>query len=156
MATPAYRKAFREFISSLPGIDDLPAMEQEFYLTPSARAAVLLQASLVEDTLRRMIQAKFVTGMSSDLTSRIFKSNGPISTFGNRIIIGRALGLYGSVFHHDLEIIRELVMHSPTLVTLWNLRLKRWPICVNTYVSWILSCASSHRYIQRNIRIAKP
>jgi hypothetical protein len=108
MATPAYRKAFREFISSLPGIDDLPAMEQEFYLTPSARAAVLLQASLVEDTLRRMIQAKFVTGMSSDLTSRIFESNGPISTFGNRIIIGRALGLYGSVFHHDLEIIREL------------------------------------------------
>jgi hypothetical protein len=107
MAAPAYRKAFKDFLKSRPGLGELPAMEQEFYIG-SARPAVILQASLVEDTLRRAIQTKFVQDMSSDLEERIFESNGPLSTFGNKIIIGRALGLYKSVFHHDFEIIREL------------------------------------------------
>jgi hypothetical protein len=108
MATPSGRKAFRQLLNSSPGIDDLPAMEQEFYLASSARAAVLLQASLVEDTLRRMIQAKFMAGASADVVIRVFEANGPLSTFSNKIIMGHALGLYGNIFRHDLDIIREL------------------------------------------------
>ena len=50
-ATPAYLRAFKTYLASSPGFFDLPAMELEFYGNMSDRAAVILQASSVENIL---------------------------------------------------------------------------------------------------------
>jgi hypothetical protein len=107
MATPAYLKAFRDFLVSSPGFGDLPAMEVEFY-AGSDRPAVILQASNVENILQSVVEKKMRQPLTVDLRERLFDHNGPLATFSNKILVGYALGLFGSIFRHDLDLIREL------------------------------------------------
>ena len=61
--------------------------------------------------------------LSNDLRDRIFEGNGPLSSFSHKILTGYALGLFGNVFRHDLDLIRELrngfahARHPMTLTT---------------------------------------
>ncbi|HEX4114027.1 MAG TPA: hypothetical protein VH020_15955 [Stellaceae bacterium] len=107
MATPAYLKTFRVFVGTTPDFSHLPAMEQEFYLGPD-RPAVILQASSLETLVRSLILTKMRQPISSETIERMFGGNGPLSSFSHKIMIGHALGLYGPVYRHDLDIIREL------------------------------------------------
>jgi hypothetical protein len=108
MPTPAYLRAFKAYLASSPGFFDLPAMELEFYGNISDRAAVILQASSVENILQSVIETKMRKPLSNDLRDRIFEGNGPLSSFSHKILTGYALGLFGNVFRHDLDLIREL------------------------------------------------
>jgi hypothetical protein len=118
MPTPAYLRAFKAYLASSPGFFDLPAMELEFYGNISDRAAVILQASSVENILQSVIETKMRKPLSNDLRDRIFEGNGPLSSFSHKILTGYALGLFGNVFRHDLDLIRELrngFAHAATL-----------------------------------------
>lgn len=106
MPKPAYRKAFDDFIASPPAIEHAEAMEEEFYLGTGDRAAVILQASNVENILRLVLAGRFRE--SKDLNSRIFEGQGPLSSFSHKILLGYALSVYGPIFRHDLEIIKDL------------------------------------------------
>ena len=79
----------------------------EFY-AGSDRAAVILQASNVENILQSVLQKKMRQPLASEFRERLFDGNGPLATFSNKILVGYALGLFGSVFRHDLDLIREL------------------------------------------------
>jgi hypothetical protein len=107
MATAGYVKAFKTFVETLPDFSHALAMEQEFYLG-SDRAAVILQASNVEGILESLLQTKMRQPLSNDLRDRLFDGNGPLSTFSHKVMLGYALELYGPVFRHDLDLIREL------------------------------------------------
>ncbi len=107
MTTPGYLKTFKGFIDTPPDFSHLIAMEQEFYLG-SDRAAVILQASNVENILESLLQTKMRRPLSNDLRDRMFDGNGPLSTFSHKIMLGYAINLYGPVFRHDLDLIREL------------------------------------------------
>lgn len=107
MGTPAYLKAFRDSIQTRPSIAHIDGMEQEFYLG-SDRSAVILQAASVEMSLETLIISKMRRDFPEDLRGRLFEGNGPLSTFSSKILIGYALDLYGPVFRHDLDIIKEL------------------------------------------------
>lgn len=107
MATPAYLKAFKAFLRSRAEFSDLPAMETEFY-AGSDRAAVILQASNVENILQGIIEKKMRHPLSNDIRDRLFEGNGPLSTFANKIMVGYVLELFGPLFRHDLDLIREL------------------------------------------------
>jgi hypothetical protein len=107
MTTSGYLKTFKAFIDTPPDFSHLLAMEEEFYLG-SDRAAVILQASNVENILESLIQTKMRQPLSNDLRDRMFDGNGPLATFSHKIMIGYALNLYGPMFRHDLDLIREL------------------------------------------------
>jgi hypothetical protein len=122
MATPAYLRAFREFIDRPPQFNDLIAIEIEFYAS-SDRAAVILQASNVENILQGVIEKKLRQPLGNDLRDRIFDGNGPLASFSHKIMMGYALGLFANMFRHDLDLIRELrngfahVRHPMTFTT---------------------------------------
>lgn len=107
MTTPGYLKAFKAFVETPPDFSHSLAMEQEFYLG-SDRAAVILQAANIERILESLLQTKMRQPLSSDLRDRMFDGNGPLSAFSHRIMLGFALNLYGPVYRHDLDLIREL------------------------------------------------
>jgi hypothetical protein len=115
--------AICDFLASSPGFGDLPAMELEFY-TAGDRAAVILQASNVENILQGVIEKKMRQPLSRDLRERLFEGNGPLSSFASKINVAYALRLFGDVFRHDLDLIRELrngfahARHPMTLSTL--------------------------------------
>ena len=46
--------------------------------------------------------------LNSDDFQRVFDGTGPLSSFSAKILIGYSLRLYGEVFRHDMDIIREL------------------------------------------------
>jgi hypothetical protein len=107
MATPAYLKTFRAFIDTPPAFAHLQNMEQEFYLG-SDRAAVILQAANVEDTLESLIRTKLRRPLPADLDHRLFETEGPFATFSRKILAGFAFELFGPIYRHDLNTIREL------------------------------------------------
>lgn len=121
-ATPAYLKAFKDFIALSPGFHDDPEMLKEFY-AGSDRASVILLGSFVENILVAVLKSKMRPDLSNTLEGRLVEGNGPISTFSAKIHIAFAFELFGPVFLHDLNLIRELrnafahVQHPMTLST---------------------------------------
>jgi DNA-binding MltR family transcriptional regulator len=107
MATPTYLKNFKAFLASSPGFFNDPEMLKEFY-AGSDRAAVILQASLVEGILEAILTTKMRPDLPKDLKDRLFDGSGPLSSFAAKINVAYALELFGPVFLHDLNLIREL------------------------------------------------
>ena len=107
MAAPTYLKDFRAYLDAEPTFSDLPAMEAEFY-AGTDRPAVILQASNVENILQSLIVKSLRQPLPSDLRDRLFEGSGPMSSFSSKVLVGHALGLFGPVFRHDLDLIREL------------------------------------------------
>lgn len=122
MAQPAYLKAYKEYVWGPLDTTDLDAVATEFYAT-SDRATVILQASALESILQQEIKQRFAQPVSGDLIDRVFEGNGPLATFSNKILMGEALGLFGPLFRHDLNLVRELrngfahARHAMTLET---------------------------------------
>lgn len=110
MATPAYLKAFRDFLRMRidPASDPsgVLAIQQEFY-GGSDRGTAILQASALETILEDAL-SRVMRPLSSDDKGRIFDGQGPLSTFSAKILLGYVLGVYGPKFRHDLDLIREL------------------------------------------------
>jgi hypothetical protein len=100
---PAYLVAFKDYIKSLPDVDEREAMEQEFY-GDSDRACGILQASWVELMVERTLRGR----LRFEGASRIFDMNGPLGSFSNKITIAYGLGIFGTKTKHDLELIRHV------------------------------------------------
>jgi DNA-binding MltR family transcriptional regulator len=75
--------------------------------THGPRAAVLTAAALLERLLITPIMERFVTINEYDY-KELFHTHGPLSSFGNRIQIAYAMGIYGPKMRHDLELILSL------------------------------------------------
>jgi DNA-binding MltR family transcriptional regulator len=87
----------------------------------SDRVTAITCTALLDDMLGATLLTRFVLIGDSKETrkwkDRIFASaNGPLSTFSSKIVIGYALGLYGSPTYADLDGIREIrnkFAHTP-------------------------------------------
>jgi hypothetical protein len=90
MSDPAYVKTFKAYTRDDPTFNDLPAMEQEFY-GESARAVVILQASMVEALLETAIQQKMRRDLSAEMKKDIFEFEGPVGSFSAKVTIAFAL-----------------------------------------------------------------
>jgi hypothetical protein len=100
---PAYLETFKEYTKSLPSSEDQELMEEEYY-AEGDRACAILQASWTELIVERTLRAR----LRVDGASQIFDTNGPISSFSDKIIMGFALGVFGKKTRHDLHLIRNL------------------------------------------------
>ncbi len=100
---PAYLRAFKNFAKRLPTLEEREAMETEFY-GESDRACGVLHASWVEQVLETAIRRR----LRPNLSNRMFDFEGPVGTFSAKIMMGYALGLFGSKTNHDLLLIRTI------------------------------------------------
>jgi hypothetical protein len=105
MSDPAYVRAFKVYTRDDPTFTDLPAMEQEFY-GESARAVVILQASMVEALLETAIQQKMRRDLSAEMKKDIFEFEGPVGSFSAKVTIAFALEIIGPKTKRDLDLIR--------------------------------------------------
>ncbi len=100
---PAYLRAFKNFAKRPPTLEESEAMEKEFY-GESDRACGVLHASWVEQVLETAIRRR----LRPNLSNRMFDFEGPLGTFSAKIMMGYALGLFGSKTNHDLLLIRTI------------------------------------------------
>src|SRR5260221_1856088 len=100
---PAYLRAFKNFAKRPPTLEESEAMEKEFY-GESDRACGVLHASWVEQVLETAIRRR----LRPNLSNRMFDFEGPVGTFSAKIMMGYALGLFGSKTNHDLLLIRTI------------------------------------------------
>lgn len=102
---PAYVRAFKEYAKSIPTVADLAPMEKEF-LGENDRACGILYATWIDIALQGSVESMFRPGLSKERLKRLFDFEGVIGSFGARINVGYALGIFGEKTLHDLEIIR--------------------------------------------------
>jgi hypothetical protein len=105
MSTPTYIKDFKQYTRETPSVDDLPAMEQEFY-GEGDRAVTILQAALVETILESSIERVLQLDLTREAAKEIFQFEGPIGNFSGKITTADALGIFGPKTRHDLDLIR--------------------------------------------------
>lgn len=103
MANPPYLKAFKDFAKSRPTAKDLEEIQREFY-GDSDRSCGILHASWTELAIESAIKA--ILGPNGSIG--LFEYEGPLGSFAAKIKVGKALGLYGTKTHHDLQLIRTV------------------------------------------------
>ena len=101
---PAYVKALNDFAKGDASIDDLDAMEKEFY-GENDRSCGILMVSLVENGLETTLRRTLVRGKPH---SDLFGFEGGLGTFSSKIAMAYAIGLFGTKTNHDLSLIRLL------------------------------------------------
>jgi hypothetical protein len=111
MSEPAYVDRFKEYIRrhdrAAHSGEELVAQAKEFYGT-SARAVVILQASMVEKHLEDAITSIVSPDLSNTSKKELFEFEGPIGSFSDKIAIAYAFGIFGKKTKHDLDLIRML------------------------------------------------
>lgn len=68
---------------------------------------VLLAAQTISNDLALLLQSK-MTGLNSDLKSKLFKGYGPMSSFSARTDVCYALGLIDKRLYKDIDYLREI------------------------------------------------
>jgi len=84
--------------------------------TAPDRVAAIVAASLVEDSLRWALNGYLILNISDDEERALFENAGILSSFHAKILMGKALGLYGSVARGDLMTIKDIrnaFAHAP-------------------------------------------
>jgi hypothetical protein len=89
------------------------------FASESDRAIVVLTAARLDYQLQRVLERYLLPSVSK--TDEFFESQGPASTFSNRIILAFRLGLIDKLFAKSLNLIRRIrndFAHEPTKSTL--------------------------------------
>ncbi|NHF74194.1 transcriptional regulator [Paracoccus xiamenensis] len=72
----------------------------------SDRGRVLVTASMLDDVLTRLLQARLIEGTSS--RDMLRGRNAPLGTFYAKITAAHALGLISDTWHAELNLLREI------------------------------------------------
>jgi hypothetical protein len=103
----------------------LPTTEEAMEVFRAARidsdpiTAAILGAVLVESELEALLRHR-LKRQSDTEWAELVADNGPLSTFHRKILLGRALRLYGEEVNHNLNIIRNIrntFAHAKKLIT---------------------------------------
>jgi hypothetical protein len=93
-----------------PSPEELKALSSDFYNaahTAYPTAAAILGAVVVEQELETLLRRRLVK-RDDVLWSELVAENGPLSTFYRKIVMGRALRLYGADVTTNLHIVRNV------------------------------------------------
>lgn len=102
--TPSAISKLKKLADQRPGIEDI--FEHVSYTQKAEdRAIAIIEASQLENTLEEAITTKMVD-LNADDYRELFKGEAPLSSFGTKIKLGFALGLFGKHTRKDLEAIR--------------------------------------------------
>ena len=73
------------------------------------RGAAIVGAALMDEKLRQVLTACFVSGLSArDLAEMFDGPSAPLGTYGAKCRLGRAIGLYGAELERELRIIGRI------------------------------------------------
>jgi hypothetical protein len=106
MAQAPKIKSLREITRLSPIEAEIDALLSEID-THNHRAAAVLGGAFVEDALEYAIQRRFVA-LGKERLDSLFEYPGPLSSFDAKIQVGFAIGLYGPIIRHDLDVIRRI------------------------------------------------
>lgn len=105
-------------------IDDYQEVLKEFH-NESDRAAAVLGVSFVECYLAKFMKSAMV----ADVKDEVFDSNGPFSTYSQRVQGAHAFGLISGTMKRDLELIgkiRNRFAHHPMRSTFDTAPITDW------------------------------
>jgi len=97
--------------TSLTAMGTLDRFEKELPTTTDHRAMVLVSTAIVEQLLEEAILVHCTKPFAKELRGKLFGGDAEgaaISGFYGKIILGRALGIYGKAFQEDLDRLRRI------------------------------------------------
>jgi Mannitol repressor len=106
MAQTPKPKTLRDLVRLSPTEAEIDFLLTELD-THNHRAAAILGGAFVEDALEYAIQRRLVR-LGKERLAFLFEYPGPLSSFSAKIQVGFAIGLYGPVVRHDLDVIRQI------------------------------------------------
>jgi hypothetical protein len=113
MAKPTIRRLTRPFDHDN---DDLIKLLKEIADYPP-RAGAIMAVAMLDDTLRWSIEGFLANDLTDDDRSAVFEQeHAPMASFHCKILMGHALGIYGSITKGDLvamKRIRNAFAHAP-------------------------------------------
>jgi hypothetical protein len=107
--TPGLKSALdavKRLLDLDPGPNDFKHYQEEAGAEKGHRGAAILLATNVENALQKSIRRWLK--LEPERRSELFAFNGPSGTFGNRIILAHALGIFGAQTRQNLDIIRTI------------------------------------------------
>lgn len=84
------------------------ALQNELEHSPSDRSCVIVAAAFLDDELRFLLEVFLAASTSKNEDSNLFSGIGPLSSFGNRTLLSRRLGLISQTEYRTLQIIRDI------------------------------------------------
>jgi hypothetical protein len=99
-------------------MDDMREFQRQVRQESNDRGATLLVTANCDLALTQSIYR--VLKVPDDFRQRLEAEGGPLNTFSQRIMMGRALAIYGEVMQHNLDLLRHLrnaVAHSHVPIT---------------------------------------
>jgi hypothetical protein len=87
-------------------IEDMQEFQRQVRLESNDRGATLLVTANCDLALTQAVYR--VLKVPDDLRRRLEEDGGPLNSFSQKILMGRALGIYGEVMHHNLDLLRHM------------------------------------------------
>jgi hypothetical protein len=87
-------------------MDDLHEFQRQVRHESNDRGATLLVTANCDLALTQSIYR--VLKVPDDFRQRLEADGGPLNTFSQKIMMGRALAIYGEVMQHNLDLLRHL------------------------------------------------
>jgi len=94
-------------LSKIELISFAPGDHVKHLVGESDRAAIILNASMLEHTTTHMLQ-KAMPGLNSDETSRMFGINGPLGAFSAKIAVAHGLKIIDRAMMKRMDVIRAM------------------------------------------------
>jgi hypothetical protein len=87
-------------------MDDMREFQRQVHNETNDRGAILLVTANADLALTQALYR--VLKVPEDFRQRLEAEGGPLNTFSQKIMMGRALGIYGEVMQHNLDLLRHL------------------------------------------------
>lgn len=84
------------------------ALQNELEHSPSDRSCVIVAAAFLDDELRFLLEVFLVASTNKNEDNALFSGIGPLSSFGNKTLLSRRLGLISQYEFRTLQIIRDI------------------------------------------------
>ena len=87
-------------------MEDMREFQRQVRLESNDRGATLLVTANCDLALTQAVYR--VLKVPDDFRQRLEAEGGPLNTFSQKIMMGRALGVYGEVMQHNLDLLRHM------------------------------------------------
>jgi hypothetical protein len=105
--TPASVKTLRRYWKYKLGLPDPVKLADELS-NESDRAAVIISATILDDTLTRLLAKRFTFTPDEKQFDYIFRYEGPLGAFSHRIEVAHLFGFIDDITRGQLDDIREM------------------------------------------------
>lgn len=87
-------------------LDDIAEFNRQIRLEGNDRGAALLAATNAEVALTQAIYQ--IIRPTDEMQEKLDRQGGPLASFGQRITMGRVLGIYGPDTEYNLDLVRQI------------------------------------------------